>query len=199
MTKVLTAKEKANELGISMRALAKSRHLYKHIPKSSRKYLYFAEDPREAVRPNIGQSSVKFVSRSNRRRNVPFGQTNYSKAPGGSGEKLKVLNQMRSKMALEGRIPKEHRKTFDEAEAYYLEKNYNKINEERKAKIRSELLANEERARKNDPSRYGSMNPKVPLVDFSTPWKDLYPQEKSEYDKALEELQGDTEGFKKYY
>ena len=190
MTKVLTAKEKANELGISMRALAKSRHLYKHIPKSSRKYLYFAEDPREAVRPNLGQSSVK--SRSGRRRNVPFGQTLYSKAPGGSGSQLQRLNQMRSKMALEGRIPKEHRGAFDEAEAYHLEKNYLKINEEKRAKLQHELLQNEERARKQDPGRYVVMNPRTPLVNLQTPWRTLFPQEKSEYDKALEELQGDT-------
>ena len=188
MTKFLTAKEKADELGITTSGLAKTRHLYKHIKKSPRKYLYFKEEDRP-FKPEAPDTPV--ISRY-RRRNVPFGQTLYSKAPGGSGEKLKVLNQMRSKMALEGRIPKEHRGAFDEAEAYHLEKNYLKINEERRAKLQSELLANEERARRNDPSRYAVMNPRTPLVNFTTPWTTLYPQEKSEYDKALEELQGDT-------
>jgi len=195
MAKILNAQQKAEELGISLSGLAKTRHLYKHIKKSPRKYLYFKEEDR----PFIPEPPVAVANSRSRRRNAPFGQTLYSKAPGGSGDKLKVLNQMRSKMALEGRIPKEHRETFDEAEAYYLEKNYNKINEERKAKIRSELLANEERARKKDPSRYAVMNPRTPLVNLQTPWTTLYPQEKSEYDKALEELQEETPEGPKYY
>ena len=78
MTKVLSAKQKAEELGISMRALAKTRRLYKHIPKSPRKFLYFPEEPKEAVRPiMLGGSDSTVKSRSNRRRNVPFGQENY--------------------------------------------------------------------------------------------------------------------------
>ena len=188
MTKFLTAKEKADELGITTSGLAKTRHLYKHIKKSPRKYLYFKEEDRP-FKPEAPDTPV--ISRY-RRRNVPFGQTNYSKAPGGSGEKLKRLNQMRAKMALEGRIPEEHRGAFDEAEAYHLEKNYLKINEEKRAKLQHELLQNEERARKQDPGRYVVMNPRTPLVNLQTPWRTLFPQEKSEYDKALEELQGDT-------
>ena len=43
MTKYLSAKEKAKELGITTGGLAKTRHLYKHIRKSPHKYLYFAE------------------------------------------------------------------------------------------------------------------------------------------------------------
>jgi hypothetical protein len=78
MTKVLSAKQKSEELGISMRALAKTRRLYKHIPKSPRKFLYFPEEPKEAVRPiMLGGSDSTVKSRSNRRRNVPFGQENY--------------------------------------------------------------------------------------------------------------------------
>ena len=197
MTKILTAKQKAKELGLTLSGLAKTRHLYKHIKKSPRKYLYFEEE----VRPNMVVAPViPDVSRSKiRRRNIPFGKTLYSKAPGGSGSQLQRLNQMRSKMALEGRIPKEHQEAFTEAEAYHLEKNYLKINEERRAKLQSELLANEERARKKDPSRYAVMNPRTPLVNFTTPWTTLYPQEKSEYDKALEELQEETSGGPKYY
>ena len=49
--KYLTAKQKAEELGITLSGLRKTRHLYKHIPKGPRKYLYFAEDPQEVVRP----------------------------------------------------------------------------------------------------------------------------------------------------
>ena len=95
MTKVLSAKQKAEELGISLSGLAKTRHLYKHIKKSPRKYLYFAEDPREVVRPNtVPRPDIPVNSstpRSHRRRGVPFGEENYHKCPSGSGEKLKVL------------------------------------------------------------------------------------------------------------
>ena len=197
MSKILSAKQKADELGISLRALAKTRHLYKHIPKSPRKYLYFAEDQREAVRPNIGQSSVK--SRSGRRRNVPFGEENYHKAPGGSGEKLKVLNQMRAKASLEKKGSPEEIKSMDLALAIKIKDNHKEIVEQKRAETLSRVYQENERLRKKDPSRYGSMNPRTPLINFSTPWKDLYPQEKSEYDRALEDLQGDNLGDKKYY
>ncbi len=52
MTKYLTAREKAQELGITTSGLAKTRHLYKHIKKSPHKYLYFAEEDRDIIRPN---------------------------------------------------------------------------------------------------------------------------------------------------
>ena len=69
------------ELGITTSELAKTRHLYKHIKKSPHKYLYFAEDLRDVVRPNTvngpdtpGNSSPP---RSQRRRGVPFGEERY--------------------------------------------------------------------------------------------------------------------------
>jgi len=151
MAKVLTAKQKAEELGISMRGLAKSRHLYAHKPISPRKFLYFEEETDGIVRPNIGQgsaNSVGSVPRSNRRRNVPFGKTNYSKAPGGSGDNLKLLNQMRSKVALEGKIPPEKLNDFNEALAHKVNENYEEINEQRKAKIRMDLIRRDEATRK---------------------------------------------------
>ena len=52
--KILTAQQKAAELGITASGLAKTRHLYKHIRKSPHKYLYFAEEARDIVRPNSG-------------------------------------------------------------------------------------------------------------------------------------------------
>ena len=197
MTKVLTAKEKANELGISLRALAKTRHLYKHIAKSPRKYLYFAEDPREAVRPQLVEGSVK--SRSGRRREVTWGKENYHKAPGGSGNSLKLLNQMRAKASLEGSGTEEEIKSMDEALAIKIKDNHKEIVEQKRAQTLSKIYQENERLRKKDPSRYGTMFPRTPLVDFSTPWKDLYPREKSEWDKALEDLQGENLGDIKYY
>ena len=133
MAKILSAKEKAIELGISMRALAKTRHLYRHIPKSPRKFLYFEEEPKEAVRPFTPEGSDGSVkSRSNRRRNVPFGQENYHKAPGGSGNSLQTLNQMRAKASLEGKIKPEELHYLDEAMATNIKENAKEIVERKR-------------------------------------------------------------------
>ena len=197
MAKILNAQQKAEELGISLSGLAKTRHLYKHIKKSPRKYLYFKEEdrPNKVVAPDI-----PVISRSiGRRRNVPFGEENYHKAPGGSGEKLKVLNQMRAKASLEKKGSPGEIKSMDLALAIKIKDNHKEIVEQKRAETLSRVYQENERLRKKDPSRYGSMNPRTPLVNFSTPWKDLYPQEKSEYDSALEDLQGDNLGDMKYY
>ena len=147
MTKLLSAEQKANELGITTSGLAKTRHLYKHIKKSPRKYLYLEEDLKEADRPNrVGTPDTPVNSRS-RRRNVPFGQENYHKARGGSGNKLKTLNQMRSKMALEGKLTKEEQNTLDEALAYKVKENFKEINEQRKMKLQMELQRDDELTR----------------------------------------------------
>ena len=200
MTKYLTAKQKALELGISLSGLRKTRHLYKHIPKGPRKYLYFPEDPQDVVRPikaiaPLGSSKSPRI----RRRDVPFGEENYHKCPSGSGDKLKLYNQMRSKMALEGTIPKEEQEAFKGALAYKVKENYKEIDEQRKAKIRAELQQEEERTRKRDPSRYGGMirGARGELIDVTTPWKNLFATPKTEYDEALENAE-DTPG-KKYY
>ena len=142
--KLLTAKQKAKELGISLSGLRQSRHLYKHIKKSPRKYLYFKEE----YRPIIPEPPVTVSKSRSRRRNVPFSQTLYSKAPSGSGGHLKLLNQMRSKMALEGRIPKEEQEAFTAALAHTVKKNYKAIDEQRKAQLQQELIRNDEDARK---------------------------------------------------
>ena len=134
-----------------------------------------------------------------RRRDVPFGEKNYHKCPSGSGDKLKLYNQMRSKMALEGGLSKEEQESFTPSLAYKVKENHKEINEQRKAKIRSELMAQEEKARKRDPSRYGGMirGARGELIDITTPWKNLFETPKTEYDEALENAE-DTPG-KKYY
>jgi hypothetical protein len=204
MTKYLSAKEKAEELGITTSGLAKTRHLYKHIRKSPHKYLYFEEDPREVVRPNMVNGPVTPVNsstpRSHRRHGVPFGEENYHKAPGGSGDKLKVLNQMRAKAALEGKIAPGDLKYLDGAMAIKIKDNARQIVEQEQNRKRSEILAEEQRIRKNDPSRYGGLirGNRTRLVDVSTPWKNLFETPKTEYDVALEEL-GENSSEKKYY
>jgi hypothetical protein len=127
--KVLTAKQKSKELGISLSGLRQSRHLYKHIKKSPRKYLYFEEE----YRPSMHEPPVTAPKSRSRRRNVPFGQTLYSKAPSGSGSQLQLYNQMRSKMALEASIPKEEQEALTAALAHTVKKNYKEIDEQRRA------------------------------------------------------------------
>ena len=97
--------------------------------------------PEVPVTPGNSRSRI-------RRRLVPFGDTNYSKAPSGSGDKLKALNQMRAKMALEASIPKEEQEAFTGALAHTVKKNYKEINEQRKAQLQQELMRNDENARK---------------------------------------------------
>ena len=197
MKKLLSPREKAREIGVSLSGLAKTRHLYKHIQKSPRKYLYYPEEDRP-FNPGAPVTPVNSRSRTKRRGVLP-GDTRYHKCPGGSGDKLKLYNQMRSKMALEGGMTKEEQESFTSALAHKVKENYKEINEQRKAKIRSELMVQEERTRKKDPSRYGGMirGPRSGLVDVSTPWRNLFETPKSEYDEALENAE-DTPG-KKYY
>ena len=200
MFKYLSAKEKAKELGITTNGLAKTRHLYKHIKKSPRKILYFAEEARDIVRPNMVNAPVTpDHSRTLRRRNVSPGDTNYHKAPGGSGEKLKVLNQMRAKVALEGRVAPEDLKYLDAAMAVKIKNNAKEIVEQEQNKRRSELLAEEQRLRNNDPKRYGGLlrGNRTPLIDVRTPWTNLFETPKTEYDEALEDLEETPKN--KYY
>ena len=198
MTKILSAKQKAEELGITTSGLAKTRHLYKHIKKSPRKYLYFAEEAQDIVRPNMVQVRDPLVK--SRRRNVSPGDTNYHKAPGGSGEKLKVLNQMRAKAALEGKVTPEDLKYLDGAMAIKIKDNARQIGEQEQNRKRAELLAEEQRLRNNDPKRYGGLmrGPRTRLVDVRTPWKNLFETPRTEYDEALEEPE-DTPKNKYYW
>tara|TARA_R110002020_G_scaffold269992_1_gene485310 strand:- start:281 stop:601 length:321 start_codon:yes stop_codon:yes gene_type:complete len=106
---------------------------------------------------------------------------------------------MRAKASLEGSGTEEEIKSMDEALAIKIKDNHKEIVEQKRAQTLSKIYQENERLRKKDPSRYGTMFPRTPLVDFSTPWKDLYPREKSEWDKALEDLQGENLGDIKYY
>jgi hypothetical protein len=191
--KVLSAQQKAKELGISLSGLRQTRHLYKHIKKSPRKYLYFEEE----YRPFIPETPVAVAKPRSRRRNVPFGQTLYSKAPGGSGEKLKVLNQMRAKMALEGSIPKEEQETFTEALAHKVKENYKKINEERKAQLRSELMADDERTRRKNISRYGGLyNPRQVSPRYSIQFaRDAEEDCRNEEQNFLNSIEGPPKNY----
>ena len=202
MFKYLTAKEKAQELGITTSGLAKTRHLYKHIKKSPHKYLYFKEEDRDIVRPNTvnapGTPGNSRASRSHRRREVPFEQDNYHKAKGRNGQHFKVLNQMRAKASLEGKCTKEELRSMDEALAIKIKDNHKEIVEQKQFELQSKITLENERLRKSSPSYYGRMlygsNP--PVITHRTPWKDLYPKEPDEYERYTQE---NPQEKKKYY
>ena len=205
MNKYLTAKQKADELGITTRGLAKTRHLYKHIQKSPRKFLYFKEDPREAVRPNGVGSSVSSVDthkspRTHRRRNVPYGEENYHKAPGGSGNSLRLLNQMRAKASLEGKGTEEELRSMDQALAIKIKDNHRDIVEKKQFELQTKITIENERLRREDPGRYGRMlyGPVTPVFSDRTPWKELYPKEPDEYDKYTQEHHRDEKKWEIY-
>ena len=149
MTKYLTAREKAQELGITTSGLAKTRHLYKHIKKSPHKYLYFAEEDRDIIRPNTlpGPLNPGYsrASRAHRRRNVTFGTESYHKAKGRNGEHFKLLNQMRAKASLEGKCTDEEIRNMDRALAIKIKSNHKEIVEEEQRRLQSELMANDRR------------------------------------------------------
>ena len=149
MTKYLTAREKAQELGITTSGLAKTRHLYKHIKKSPHKYLYFAEEDRDIIRPNTlpGPLNPGYsrASRAHRRRNVTFGTESYHKAKGRNGEHFKILNQMRAKASLEGKATQEELRSMDRALAIKIKSNHKEIVEEEQRRLQSELMANDRR------------------------------------------------------
>ena len=204
MTKYLTAKQKAAELGITTNGLAKTRHLYKHIKKSPRKYLYFAEEARDIVRPNMvkapfttGNSSPP---RSLRRRNVPFGEENYHKAPGGSGNSLQLLNQMRAKASLEGKGTEEELKSMDQALAIKIKDNHKDIVEKKQFELQTKITIENERLRREDPGRYGRMlyGPVTPVITHSSPWSLLYPKEPDEYERYSKEHLKDEKKFEYY-
>ena len=199
MTRYLTAKQKALELGISLSGLRKTRHLYKHIPKGPRKYSYFPEDPQDVVRPikaivPLGSPKSPRI----RRRDVPFGEENYHKCPSGSGDKLKMYNQMKAKASLEGKVKPEEIQSLTEAMTIKIKDNHKEIVEQKRAERISELQQEDERQRKKDPKRYGHFNPRGRLINLRTKWNEIFPKEKDEYELALEEL-GVNSSEKEYY
>ena len=108
---------------------------------------------------------------------------------------------MRAKASLEGKVKPDQLKYLSGAMAIKIKDNAREIVEQDQAKKRSELMAQEERDRKRDPSRYGGMirGARSGLVDVQTPWRNLYETPKSEYDEALEDLGEQPSKKKSYY
>ena len=204
MTKILSAKEKAMELGITTSGLAKTRHLYKHIKKSPHKYLYFAEEAQDIVRPNtvngLGTPGNSSPPRSHRRRGVPFGEENYHKAPGGSGNSLKMLNQMRAKASLEGRHSDKELNSMTEAMAIKIEDNHKEIVEKKQFELQTKITVENEKLRKADPSYYVRWlrGPTASVTPHKSPWTPLYPKEPDEYERYTKEHLKDEKKFEYY-
>ena len=98
---------------------------------------------------------------------------------------------MRAKASLEGKVAPGDLKYLDGAMAIKIKDNARQIVEQEQNRKRSELLAEEQRLRNNDPKRYGGIirSSRTRLVDVRTPWSNLFETPKTEYDEALEELE----------
>jgi hypothetical protein len=105
---------------------------------------------------------------------------------------------MRAKASLEGKMKPEEISSLTEAMAIKIKDNHKEIVDQKRSETLHKVYSENERLRKKDPSRYGTLHPRGPLIDISTPWKDLYEKPKTEYDLALEEL-GENSSTKKYY
>ena len=187
MTKLLSAEAKAEEVGVSLSGLRKTRHLYKHIKKSPRKYLYYAEDPKESVRPNmVGAPDTPVNSRKNRRRNVPFGHENYHKAPGGSGNSLQRLNQLRSKIAYEGKIPQDQAQYLDEATEETLRTKSKEVIEAKQFKLRVETQ------RKTEDIQRAHLRSQLSGIYTCSDMGRKYPYTNSQYYENKEKVFGPT-------
>ena len=100
-------------------------------------------------------------------------------------------------MALEARIPKEEQEAFDGSLAHLAKENYKEIDEQRKSKIRSELMAQEETARKRDPRRYGQIyNPKLVRPRYN---KDILNDQREDRENREKSFTDTLPGVKKSY
>ena len=81
--------------------------------------------------------------------------------------------------------------------AHKVKENYLEINEQRKAKIRSELMAQEEMARKRDPRRYGQIyNPKLVQPRYN---KDILNDQREDRENMEKSFTDTIPGAKKSY
>ena len=82
--------------------------------------------------------------------------------------------------------------------AIKIKDNHKEIVEQKRAQKISELQQEDERQRRKDPRRYGYFNPRGRLINLRTKWNEIFPREKDEYERALEEL-GENSSEKEYY
>jgi len=180
------ASEYAKMLGITTSAVRKRRLQGKlegeYVKKDSE---YFYKSPR-GDRPNKDKFTVH-VSRSKiRRRNVPEASTMYHKAR--NGHQLKALNDLRQLTRI--------KKSLNESQIAEITDDIIEVAKQRR---RERLAQQEQEAQRNlNKANYGGFincNNRG-IKDVQTSWRPLYPQQKDEYDLAMEEA---TEGKKGIY
>ena len=111
-------------------------------------------------------------------------------------------NQLRSKLAYEGKHTDEEIKSVDQATEYHITKKHKEIVEEKQRELQTKIRLEDERSRKASPNYYGGMltgpNPIPPVVTHSTPWKSLNPKEPDEYERYTKEHLADEKKFEYY-
>jgi len=113
---------------------------------------------------------------------------NYHKCPSGSGNSLQRLNQLRSKLVYVGKHSDEEIKNIDQATEHQIANKNKEIIEKKQMELKIKIALENDRARREDPTRYGKMlTGHVTPITSSTPWKTLFPKEEDEYDRYLKE------------
>jgi len=148
--------------------------------------------PRESTRSNydpVPTAQVKNVP--TQRAPSKASKGSYENIKGNNGKKFKEYNKKSQLMALQKDIPIELAdKYVSEFDSWYAEKN----------KQNSKRVLNADK--KMNLKNYGGpirTQGRTGLVSWSTPWTELNPKPKDEYEKALEELEPYSPYFGKYY
>ena len=180
-----SAKEYSTLCVITPSALRKRRlsgKLEGQFIKKGSEYFYSSQ---ETDRPNKDKFTVH-VSRSKiRRRNVPEASTMYHKAR--NGHQLKALNDLRQLTRI--------KKSLNESQIAEITDDIIEVAKQR----RRERLAQQEQEaqRKLNKANYGGFincNNRG-IKDVQTSWRPLYPQQKDEYDLAMEDAQENKKGI----
>jgi hypothetical protein len=104
---------------------------------------------------------------------------------------------MRAKASLEGKVKPGDLKYLSSAMAIKIKENAQEIVEQNQAKKRSEFFANEERARKKDPRRYGGLyNPKLVQPRYN---RDILNDQKEDRENGEKSFTDTLPGDKKSY
>ena len=180
------AGEYSKMLGITPSALRKRRlsgKLEGQFIKKGSEYFYSSQ---ETHRPNKDKFTVNVSRSKHRRRNVPDSCTNYHKAR--NGHQLKALNDLRQLTRIN--------KSLNESQIAEITDDIIEVAKQRR---RERIAQQEQEAQRNlTKTNYGGFincNNRG-IKDVQTSWRPLYPQQKDEYDLAMEEA---TEGKKGIY
>jgi hypothetical protein len=180
---ILSRSEYAKTLGISTDTLKKQmkrgHHKSQYILKDGR-YLFTAN---QEDRPFKDTSPTKNVPVKKRNRGAHLTSTNPN-----YNNSFRKHNELKMLARLQG--------TQDKETLEVLPRAIQIAKQEKQQKLLKRLI---ETAPKNYGGMLNSYNRGAPLVDFSTPWKPLFRQEKNEYEKYLEDNNLSYPPGKTYY